>query len=123
MKFSAVVLSLAAVAAAAPAPAPAPILNKILNGNKKTQHTDKGPFVFTSTYSVKATPDQVVDTQNKKTGGLQGCTGTFNYGINSHENVICYNITINGFRGDYQSPAKTATHIHEGDVGKAGPPR
>ncbi|KND93328.1 hypothetical protein TOPH_02145 [Tolypocladium ophioglossoides CBS 100239] len=26
------------------------------------------------------------------TGGLYGTTGLFNYGINSHENVICYNI-------------------------------
>lgn len=121
MKLCVAILSLAAFAAAAPSP----ILDKVLPGIKKTPHnpSDKGPFVFTSTYNVKATPDQVVDAQNQKTGGLEGCTGTFNYGINSHENVICYNITIRGFRGNYQSPARTATHIHEGDRGRAGPPR
>ncbi|OAQ97542.1 hypothetical protein LLEC1_01117 [Akanthomyces lecanii] len=81
------------------------------------------PFVFTSTYSVIAKPENVVDAQNNFTGGLQGSSGTFNFGINSNENVICYNITITGFRGDYQSPAKSATHIHEAAVGKSGPPR
>jgi hypothetical protein len=33
------------------------------------------------------------------------------------------NITLSGVTGDYMSPAKTATHIHEAAVGKAGPPR
>ncbi|KAJ3498680.1 hypothetical protein NLG97_g926 [Lecanicillium saksenae] len=81
------------------------------------------PFTFTSTYHVVATPDKVVDAQNNFTGGLQGSSGSFLFGINSHENVICYNITITGFRGDYQSPARSATHIHEAAVGKSGPPR
>lgn len=31
---------------------------------------NKGPIPFTSTYSVVATPDQVVDTENQYTGGL-----------------------------------------------------
>lgn len=86
-------------------------------------HKPKGPFTFTSTYNVVARPGEVVDAQNNKTGGLEGASGQFNYGINSKENVICFNITIDGFRGEYQSPAKTATHIHQGDQGKAGPPR
>ncbi|KAJ6784800.1 hypothetical protein PWT90_08057 [Aphanocladium album] len=81
------------------------------------------PFSFTSTFHVVATPDKVVDSQNNYTGGLQGGSGIFRFGINSNENVICYNITINGFRGDYQSPARSATHIHEAAVGKSGPPR
>ncbi|KAH8169038.1 CHRD domain-containing protein [Sarocladium implicatum] len=81
------------------------------------------PFYYTSTYAIKATPDQVVDSENEFTGGLEGATGWFLYGINSHENVICYNITIDGFRGDFESPANTATHIHEGKRGMAGPPR
>ncbi|KAK2603601.1 hypothetical protein QQS21_004182 [Conoideocrella luteorostrata] len=87
------------------------------------KHHDESPFKFTSTYSVHVEPKQVVDAMNKFTGGLQGASGVFKYGINSHENVICYNLTLNGFRGEYSSPAKTATHIHEAPVGKAGPPR
>lgn len=90
------------------------------------RHDDKqktSPFIFTSTFHVVATPDKVVDSQNNYTGGLQGSSGIFRFGINSNENVICYNITITGFRGDYQSPARSATHIHEAAVGKSGPPR
>ncbi|TQV94240.1 CHRD superfamily protein [Cordyceps javanica] len=84
---------------------------------------EPGPFTFTSTFNVIAKPENVVDAQNNFTGGLQGSSGVFRFGINSHDNVICYNITITGFRGDYQSPARSATHIHEAAVGKAGPPR
>lgn len=86
------------------------------------KHMD-GPFQFTSTYNVIASPNQVVDSENQFTGGLEGCTGMFNFGINAHENVICYNITIDGFSGDYESPATSATHIHEAGFGMSGPPR
>merc|ERR1712072_398983 len=81
------------------------------------------PFTFTSTYNVIASPNQVVNSDNEFTGGLEGCTGQFNFGINSYDNVICYNITIDGFQGEYQSPADTATHIHEAMTGMSGPPR
>lgn len=106
----------------------------------------KGPFEFTSTWSIVATPDQVVNGSNVPTGGLavssnllfpilhtnktlpltlnfQGTTGYYNFGLNSKTNTICYNITLIGFRGDYQSPALTATHIHESARGLSGPPR
>lgn len=33
------------------------------------------------------------------------------------------NITLVGVTGAYQSPARTATHIHQAVKGKAGPPR
>jgi hypothetical protein len=33
------------------------------------------------------------------------------------------NITLSGVTGEYMSPAITATHIHEGKKGAAGPPR
>lgn len=42
-------------------------------GGWKNGHEEKcmdGPFEFTSTYSVVATPDQVVDSNNNPTGGL-----------------------------------------------------
>ncbi|TLD33838.1 hypothetical protein PspLS_01157 [Pyricularia sp. CBS 133598] len=70
-----------------------------------------------------ATPDQVVNASDVTTGGLEGSKGWFLYGINADEDVICYNITTQGFRGDYQSPAVTATHIHQGEKGKNGLPR
>jgi hypothetical protein len=72
---------------------------------------------------VIAVPEQVVDANNTFTGGLKGARGVYKFGLNSKENVICYNITITGFQGEYQSPAISATHIHEAVKGKAGPPR
>lgn len=37
--------------------------------------------------------------------------------------LICWHITLKGVTGPYQSPAKTATHIHEAAKGRSGPPR
>ena len=34
---------------------------------------NKSPIPFTSTYSIVATPDQVVDLENQYTGGLAVC--------------------------------------------------
>jgi hypothetical protein len=45
---------------------------------------------FTSTYSIVATPDQVVNNVSVSTPGQPGAVGYYNYGINSKENVICY---------------------------------
>lgn len=84
---------------------------------------EKSPFSFTSTYSLHATPEEVVDSNNAFTGGLAGASGVYKFGINSHDNIICYNITLSGFQGEYQSPAVSATHIHEAPKGRAGPPR
>ncbi|KAG6018017.1 hypothetical protein E4U54_007813 [Claviceps lovelessii] len=81
------------------------------------------PFSFTSTYSIRVEPRAVVDNNNTLTGGLEGAYGMFNFGINSLENVICYNLTLDGFRGEFKSPANTATHIHQAAVNRAGPPR
>ncbi|KAH7303842.1 hypothetical protein B0I35DRAFT_455029 [Stachybotrys elegans] len=86
------------------------------------QHS-RSPFHFTSTYNIVATPEQVVNSDNEFTGGLEGVRGYYNFGVNSYENTICYNITLVGFRGDYQSPARSATHIHEAPEGQSGPPR
>jgi len=80
---------------------------------------------FTSTYAVVATPDQVVNgtTNPVFTGGLPGSIGYYNFGINSDLDLICWNIKLIGFSGEYQSAAKTATHVHEGAMGQNGPPR
>ncbi|KAH7031453.1 uncharacterized protein B0I36DRAFT_431557 [Microdochium trichocladiopsis] len=93
------------------------LINKILY--KKTW----SPFDFTSTSEVVATPEQVVNTTNFFTGGLPGAKGYYKFGLNSDEDIICYNITLVGFRGEYQSPARTATHIHQSPPGRSGPPR
>ncbi|RBR17627.1 uncharacterized protein FIESC28_06451 [Fusarium coffeatum] len=120
MKFSLVAIALSTLAAASPTPD--------MEHEKRTLGLLKPkssgvPFTFTSTWEVHATPDQVVNSDNEFTGGLKGSKGLFKFGINSHEDIICYNITLYGFRGDYESPADTATHIHEAPKGKSGPPR
>lgn len=100
--------------------------NKVDDSNKGYGQWDSAAKVFTSTYSVKATPEQVVNGTGAATtftGGLSGCKGTYEYGIISDANTICYRIEIYGFRGNYQSPAKTATHIHQAAKGQNGPPR
>lgn len=81
------------------------------------------PFTFTSTYAIHATPEQVVNNSNVATGGLSGTTGLYLLGLDSTTNTICYNITLHNFGGEYSSPARTATHLHEARVGMAGPPR
>ncbi|KAF2720903.1 hypothetical protein K431DRAFT_208167, partial [Polychaeton citri CBS 116435] len=77
---------------------------------------------FTSNYHVIATPDQVVN-GTTPTGGLAGAKGFYDLGVNTDLNLICYYIKLEGFRGQYQSPALTATHIHEAAKGQSGPPR
>lgn len=57
------------------------------------------------------------------TGRLEGAQGLYDFGINVDLDLICYAIKLVGFRGDYQSPAKTATHVHSATKGKNGPPR
>jgi hypothetical protein len=81
------------------------------------------PSTFTSAFTVMATPDQVINAEGAVTPGQEGATGTFDFRINSDQNIICYDITLSGVSGDYKSPAKTATHIHEAAAGKSGPPR
>jgi hypothetical protein len=79
--------------------------------------TDVGePAIFTSTVSVLATPQQVPDE------GEPGTLGTFNLRINSVLGTICHDITLRGVTPPFQSPAPTATHIHQGPAGAVGPP-
>ncbi|SMR64029.1 unnamed protein product [Zymoseptoria tritici ST99CH_3D1] len=89
-------------------------------GDKKAANF---PIKFTSTFSIVATPDQVVNSTNVPTGGLEGAVGYYDFGLNSDLNLICYNITLVGVTGAYQSPADTATHIHQSALGRSGPPR
>ena len=111
---------------------------------KPSYQKDSFPFQFTSTLIAYAGPDQVVNNSQVAVPGLPGGYGTFSYGLNSHEDVICYvspvhptthrvsntsiaradpqNISVY-IKGNYSSPAVTATHIHEAVRGRAGPPR
>lgn len=80
------------------------------------------PFTFTSTYHVKATGAEVVG-PNRPAPGPANAVGYFDYGINSITDTICWNITLFNVEGAYQSPARTATHIHQAVKGANGPPR
>jgi hypothetical protein len=81
------------------------------------------PDRFTSAFTVMATPDQVLNADGVATPGEPGATGRFDLRLDSASNTICYDITLTGVTGEYKSPAKTATHIHQAAAGKAGPPR
>lgn len=81
------------------------------------------PSSFTSAFTVMATPDTIINTEGQAVPGEEGATGTFTFRVNSDEEIICYDITLTGVTGDYESPAKTATHIHAAPAGQGGPPR
>ncbi|PVI08100.1 hypothetical protein DM02DRAFT_488938, partial [Periconia macrospinosa] len=79
-------------------------------------------FHFTMMQNVAAVPEEVVN-GTEPTGGIAGASGTFNFGLNAEMDMICYNITLHNFQGEFNSPATTATHIHEAARGASGPPR
>jgi hypothetical protein len=81
------------------------------------------PEEFTSAFTVMATPGEVIDADGNVAPGEEGAEGTFTFRINSDLEIICYDITLTGVTGDYESPADTATHIHEAAAGEPGPPR
>ncbi|WP_369259198.1 CHRD domain-containing protein [Geodermatophilus amargosae] len=81
------------------------------------------PATFTSAFTAMATPAAVVDPDGVPTPGTPGATGTFTYRINSDLEIICYDISLSGVTPPFQSPAKTATHVHQAAAGEPGPPR
>ncbi len=80
------------------------------------------PEEFTSAFIAEATPEQVVP-NDAGPGQVEGASGTFVFGIDSVNEVICWDIVVTGLSTDYQSLAKTSTHIHENVAGQNGPPR
>ena len=54
------------------------------------QQAGQGPFTFTSTYNLIATPDKVINAENATAPGETGAIGYYNYGINSELDIICY---------------------------------
>merc|ERR1712000_740930 len=123
MKFFATCAALAAlpIAFAAPSTGKSCPVAKPKPGHGKGDLKDF-PFCFTSTYQIVATPDQVVNANNTATPGEPGAIGYYNYGIQSEMDLICWHITLKGVTGPYQSPARTATHIHQANKGMNGPP-
>ncbi|WP_258934538.1 CHRD domain-containing protein [Nesterenkonia pannonica] len=81
------------------------------------------PEEFTSAYSVMAVPEEVINDEGEQETGEEGATGEFMLWMNSDTDTICYEITLNGVSGEYESPAISATHIHEASLGEFGPPR
>ncbi len=81
------------------------------------------PDTFTSAFTATGDPGMVVNGEGESVPGPEGATGTFTYMVNSDEEIICYDITISGVDPQYESPAKTATHLHEAPAGTAGPAR
>ncbi|KAN0065818.1 hypothetical protein ACQY0O_000948 [Thecaphora frezii] len=83
------------------------------------------PRRFTSILRTTARPERVVSPTNT-TNSLPGqpdAIGNVELRINTDLNILCYHIELSGVTGDYLSPAKTATHIHQAPRGLVGPPR
>jgi hypothetical protein len=72
---------------------------------------------WTSMFEIPVSGDAVPD------GGEPGASGTFWLWINSNTETIYYEIELFGVNPPYESPALTATHIHEGPARESGPPR
>lgn len=85
MKSISTVLGLVGLVAANPVPI------SHVNAAVQPQHGgDFGPFSFTSTFNLIATPDRVVDMEDTLVAGEAGSMGFYNYGINSELDIICY---------------------------------
>ncbi|ROP45004.1 CHRD domain-containing protein [Pseudokineococcus lusitanus] len=81
------------------------------------------PDSFTSAFVVDAVGSNVVDAEGNPAPGDPDATGEFMFRVNADEDVICYDITLDGVEPPYESPARTATHIHAAPAGEGGPPR
>ncbi|PWN43029.1 hypothetical protein IE81DRAFT_289413, partial [Ceraceosorus guamensis] len=83
----------------------------------------KEPSSFTSAVSTRAIDTTIINNDGASVAGQSGARGHFGFKLNSKEDKICWDITTVGVTGEYQSPANTATHIHQAAAGSAGPPR
>lgn len=84
MRSRILITTLVGVAAAGPVP----VVHS--TGVNALQAAGFGPFSFTSTYNLVATPERVVNADNVPTPGQPGSMGFYNYGINSELDIICY---------------------------------
>lgn len=77
------------------------------------------PASFTSAFRVDANATQVpADDQGNR--GNTAATGVWDLQINADQEIICFDITVDGINPPYESPAMTATHIHQGAPGEVG---
>lgn len=84
MRSTSTIFALAGLAAASPV--------SVVHQNVAVapQAGELGPFHFTSTFNLVATPDLVVDADSVAAPGESGAIGYYNYGINSELDIICY---------------------------------
>ena len=54
--------------------------------------------------------------------GNPDASGDYNLEFFLDDDVICFDISVSGVSGDWESPAPTANHIHEGNIALVGPP-
>lgn len=92
------------------------------NNDRGIKYTNE-PKYFTSAFHARAVNTTIITNDGAPVGGQPGAFGQFSYRVNSDKDVICWDITTVGVTAGYQSPAITATHIHQGRAGSAGPPR
>lgn len=123
ISFAILTLALASSALAAPSLEPRTWNHDKQNQNKPAGKHVKEPQYFTSAFSTRAVNTTIINNNNEPVNGQPGAFGHFAFRINSDQEIICWDIRTIGVTGDYQSPAFTATHIHQAAAGRAGPPR
>lgn len=58
--------------------------------DRKDKYFKSYPFEFTSTAVAYATPDTIINNDQESVPGLEDGYGTFAFGLNSVQDVICY---------------------------------
>lgn len=70
-------------------------------------------------FSISATAGAVPQEDGER--GNDDASGSFDIDLYTGDEVVCYDISVTGVSGDWESPAPTANHIHAGNVGLVGP--
>ncbi|MDT7710074.1 MAG: hypothetical protein QOG20_5681, partial [Pseudonocardiales bacterium] len=78
------------------------------------------PTSFTSMFTAMATPDMVFNAHGVPTPGEAGATGTFDYRINSTDEIICYDITLRDPARRHTAVPEPRRHRHADPPGRRG---
>lgn len=70
-------------------------------------------------FSISATAGAVPQEDGER--GNDSASATYDLDLYTDAEVVCYDISVSGVSGDWESPAPTANHIHAGNVGLVGP--